>query len=206
MCDIGEKQLELVPDKSAKGNLLPDRIFQDTDQFEVALRMAGCLAKSTIVPVAYQHNPANCMIAIEVASRVGMSPLMVMQNLDTIQGKPRWSGKFVIAAINNSRRYEEPLQFSLSGEGDARTCYAYTKAQNGSVVNGPAVSIKMAKDEGWFSKSGSKWRTMPELMLQYRAASFFANTNCPDLLMGIQTAEEAQDIAHEPVVMEDVLQ
>jgi len=53
--------------------------------------------------------------------------------------------------------------------------------------------MDMAVAEGWFGKAGSKWQTMPEVMLRYRAASFFGKLYAPELLMGIQTAEEIHD-------------
>jgi hypothetical protein len=52
----------------------------------------------------------------------------------------------------------------------------------------------MASAEGWATKAGSKWKTMPELMLRYRAAAFFGRLYAPDILMGMQTAEEAADV------------
>jgi len=52
----------------------------------------------------------------------------------------------------------------------------------------------MAAAEGWATKAGSKWKTMPELMLRYRAAAFFGRLYAPDILMGMQTAEEAVDV------------
>ena len=53
----------------------------------------------------------------------------------------------------------------------------------------------MVKGEGWLDKSGSKWKTMPEQMFTYRAASFFARKYCPDVLMGLQTVEEVRDVS-----------
>jgi hypothetical protein len=50
------------------------------------------------------------------------------------------------------------------------------------------------KGEGWLNKSGSKWQTMPELMFRYRCAAFFARTFCPDVLNGLQTADEVRDV------------
>lgn len=55
--------------------------------------------------------------------------------------------------------------------------------------------MDMAKAEGWISKNGSKWRTMPQVMLRYRAASFFSRMNCPELSNGLYTTEEAIEIA-----------
>lgn len=52
------------------------------------LRMAQCLASSTVVPKEYHGNVGNCMIAIEMASRINTSPMMVMQNLYIVNGAP----------------------------------------------------------------------------------------------------------------------
>lgn len=53
--------------------------------------------------------------------------------------------------------------------------------------------MEMAVKEGWYQKNGSKWQSMPEQMLRYRAASFFGRIYAPDLLMGLKTQEEEQD-------------
>ena len=73
-------------------------IFGTSDNFIMAMQMAKALASSTIVPATFQKNDANCLIAIEQAQRLRVSPLMVMQNLYVIQGRPSWSSKFLIAA------------------------------------------------------------------------------------------------------------
>jgi hypothetical protein len=54
--------------------------------------------------------------------------------------------------------------------------------------------MAMAKREGWATKSGSKWATMPDLMIRYRAAAFWGRLYIPELLVGIQTQEEVLDV------------
>jgi hypothetical protein len=143
-----------------------------------------------MVPKDYQGNIANCLVALETAQRLNMSPLMVMQNLHVIHGRPSWSAAFLISAINQSGRYS-PLKYEQTPD----SCRAYaTDLSTGEIVKGPAATIEMAKAEGWYNKAGSKWKTMPELMLMYRAAAFFARLYTPDLTMGFKTAEENQDI------------
>ena len=85
-------------------------IFGTSDNFIMAMQMAKALAESTIVPQTYQKNPSNCLIAIEQAQRMRISPLMVMQNLYPIQGRPSWSSQFLIAQVNNSGKYDIELQ------------------------------------------------------------------------------------------------
>lgn len=169
-------------------------IFGTSDNFIMAMQMAKALASSTIVPQTFQKNEANCLIAIEQAQRLRVSPIMVMQNLHVIQGRPSWSSKFLIAAINNSGKFDMELQFEETQDKDGKpfSCTAWT-TKNGRKVNGMTVDMDMAKEEGWLSKNGSKWKTMPQLMLRYRAASFFSSLNCPELTMGLYTREEMQD-------------
>ena len=169
-------------------------IFGTSDNFIMANQMAKALSSSTIVPREYQGNVSNCLVAIEQANRLKVSPLMVMQNLYVIQGRPSWSSKFLIAAINGSGKFDMELQYEeTKKDGKPYSCLAWT-TKNGRRVEGMTVDMQMAKDEGWLTKNGSKWKTMPALMLRYRAASFFSSLNCPELTLGLYTKEEAETI------------
>lgn len=206
-------------------NSMQSYCFANAIAFEAAQRMATALSKATLVPKEYQNNVPNCIIALEVAQRMSASPLMVMQNLYIVHGRPGWSSQFIIAAINTCGRFK-PLRFEFSGiEGsDERSCIAWTTEKNVEIpkavytqieeanakkqklslfeackdigvpiLEGPKISLAIAKKEGWFGKTGSKWQTIPELMLHYRGASFFGKLYAPDVLMGMQTAEEIED-------------
>lgn len=176
-----------------------------------------------VQPISKEEAIANCVIALDISFRINASPMMVMQNLAIINGMPRWSSKFLIATVNSCGRFE-PLKFKIEKLGrlgnveyidyvwnvgykqdqkkvfdgkniDNYQCIAYTtKKGSDEVLEGSPVSIRMAVQEGWYTKVGSKWQTMPEQMLKYRAASFWVNTFAPELSMGMQTVEEAQDI------------
>lgn len=167
--------------------------FGDTNSFEHAQRVAKMLSSSNLIPKEYQGNIQNTMIALEMANRIGASPLMVMQNLYIVHGKPSWSSSFIIAAINNCKRFS-PLRFTIKGDGDTLSCKAWANdLHTNERLDGPKVSMEMAKKEGWVSRPGSKWQTMPELMIRYRAAAFFGRLYAPDILMGMHTVEEVQD-------------
>lgn len=166
-------------------------IFGSSDNFMMATQMAKAFANSTIVPKEYQGNYANGLVAIDMANRLGISPLTVMQNLDVIQGRPAWRATFLIGMINGSGKYDFELQFDEKKDKNGKpfSCQCWTE-KNGRRVDGIVVDMDMANAEGWVGKNGSKWRTMPQVMLRYRAASFFARLNCPELTNGIYTREE----------------
>ncbi len=73
-------------------------------------------------------------------------------------------------------------------------CKAYaTEIATGQIVEGSAIDVRMAIRERWYTKSGSKWQTMPKQMLIYRAAAFFQRAYCPEISMGFSTTDEIQD-------------
>jgi hypothetical protein len=187
--DKAEKE---TPAPVETGNAM--EVFASEANFRMAQRIGTALSESSLVPTAYQKNLPNCLIAIEMAYRLRCSPLMVMQNLHVIQGRPTWSSAFIIATVNACGRFS-PLQFELSGAGADRRCIAFAKdLRTGLLLHGPEVNMTMAKAEGWSERAGSKWKTMPELMLRYRAAAFFGRLYAPDMLLGMQSAEEMGDV------------
>lgn len=167
--------------------------FADKQVFEHSQRVAKMMMTSSLVPKEYQNNIPNIMIALEMANRIGASPLMVMQNLNIIHGRPSWSSQFIIAALNSCNRFS-PLRFRMEGKDDEYGCIAWAKDHTGEILEGPKVTWKMVKEEGWLSKAGSKWKTMPELMFRYRGAAFFGRLYAPDVLMGMNTSDEAEDM------------
>ncbi len=226
--------------------------FFDPTQFETMLRVSKLFANSELVPDMYKAKltpfpanatpeqiaaiqienkaaeskaMANCMIAIEISQRIGASPLMIMQNMVPIYGKPSWSSKFLISTVNTCGRFN-PLKFKFTDKGamgmvdyvdyvwDNQTrskravnkqfdgkgmmeveCVAWTTARGSDeVLESSPITLSLAIQEGWYTKAGSKWRTMPKQMLMYRAASFWTNAYAPELSMGMKTVEEVQDI------------
>jgi hypothetical protein len=184
-----------------EGNIVS--VFESQVKFELAQRMASALSKSTVVPTEYRGNVANTLIALDMSNRLAISPMMVMQNLYVVNGRPSWSSQFIIAAINNSKRFAQSLKFKLEGKGNDMSCYAYTKDYEGEEVAGPIITMKMAKEEGWLEKKGSKWQTMPEVMIRYRSASFFGRLYCSDLLMGIYSEDESENIMKSNIKISD---
>ena len=157
----------------------------------MATQAAEMLASSSMVPVTYQNNPGSCFIALNTALRLRMDPLMIMQNLYVVQNRPSWSGQFAIALVNICPKFSATW-FEYRNEEDfqkgVRMCAQLKTGQN---VYGTWITPEMVKAEGW----GKKWQTMPEQMYKYRAAAFFARTNCPEALLGLSVEGEAEDIA-----------
>lgn len=195
--------------------------FASAEAFMAVQQMAEGLSKSSLVPDVYKGKPENVLVAMEMASRMTLSPFVIMQNLDIIHGKPSFNSKFVIAQLNQASGYDGPLMFEYGQDAQAKTvefwhgkgqqrqkrtttikdtwCQAWRRTSSGDVVKGPKVSLEMAIKEGWYFKSGSKWQTMPQVMLSYRAAKFWGNLYAPDRVLGLPAQDEAVDMTSENV-------
>lgn len=202
-----EQEIQILQIKrQAEFDLTP--IGQQVKQFEATMRIARMYAMSNFIPDSYKYKNkqpldansviANCTIALEMATRMQANPLMVMQNLYIVHGQPAFSSKFLIACINASKRFSA-LRYEFKGtEGtDDYGCrvvaYEATDTKHKEPLAGDWITIGMAKSEGWMSRTGSKWATMPNQMLRYRAAAFWQRTYCPEISMGLITAEEVND-------------
>lgn len=204
----------------------PVSVFYSEASFASAQRMAMALTSSGLVPESYRgkENMGNALIAMDMASRMGLSPMTVMQNLHVIEGRPSWSSNFIISALNSCGLFG-PLRWRVTDLGEREVsydrwegpkgnrskvthkmkvrdkewvAYAIEKA-TGEVLEGPPVTLGMAIAEGWYTKPGSKWLTMEDLMGRYRSAAFFGRLYAPHILNGLQTQEEIHDVQYEVV-------
>lgn len=181
-------------------------VFENLENFKELYDIGKMFASSTLVPQAYQKKPMDCAIAVDMANRMGLSPMMVMQNLWVVMGKPSWSGQACKALVEGSGRYTNVKHvYTGTRDTDDWGCYLEaTRVCDNEVIKGVEVTLKMAKDEGWVNKNGSKWKTMPELMLAYRASAFFARVHIPNALMGLHVEGEGEDIKKsEPIKVID---
>ena len=178
------------------------QVFSGLAAFDAAQRMARALCSSTLVPREYQGQQglANSLIALEIAGRMRLSPLVVMQNMTPIHGRPTWSSKFLIATVNASGRFS-PLRFVFDNPQNPTRCHAVaTDKASAEVLEGETITLELARKEGWWSRKDrqgnetSKWQTMTGQMLRYRAAAWWANVYCPEIALGLITQEEALDI------------
>lgn len=184
-------------------------IGQQVKQFEATQRIARMYAMSNFIPDSYKYTKsgqpldpnvvvANCTIALEMATRMKAHPLMIMQNMYIVYGQPAFSSKFLIACINATRRFS-PLCYEFKGEEgtDDYACrvvaYEVNDTKHKDPLCGDWVSMQMAKSEGWTTRKGNKWSSMPNQMLRYRAAAFWQRAYCPEISMGLLTEEEVMD-------------
>lgn len=188
---LQESATEII--SSPQNDLAPTTVWTDQEKFNQLARAAKMLSETNIIPQTYQGKPQDCFVAIEMATRMNVSPLVVMQNMYVVKGKPSWAGQACTMLINSCGKFKDVKHIYTGKKGtDERGCYvSAVRVSDGVELCGVEVTVNMAKSEGW--TSNPKWRNMPELMLAYRASAFFARVYCPEALMGVQTYEEIID-------------
>lgn len=190
-----ENEIMAVKPAEVAENKVEVKSYGIVERMSRAQKLATYVSTASNIPENYRNKPADCMIAIDMADRMNVSPMFVFQNMYVVKGKPSWSGQACKALIDNCGKFRNARHVYFGKEGTAeRGCYIEAeRTATGEKIQGVKVTIAMAQAEGW--TSNKKWINMPELMLGYRAATFFARLYCPELLMGLQTADEIDDIA-----------
>lgn len=159
--------------------------------FASAMRMAEIFSKTKMIPVHFQGKPEDCFVALQMADRMKVDPMMALQNIYVVGGKPGLSGALIISLINNSGKLKSGIRFRVEGKDATLAVTAYGETVMGELVEFTA-SMAMAKAEGW--DKNPKYRSMPEVMLRYRAATFLARFNFPEVILGMHSAEEWEDV------------
>ena len=220
----------------------PVGVFETPEEFRHAQRVAMMLVESNMVPESFRgkQNLGSAVVAVDIAFRLKLSPVLVMQQIYFVHGKPGWSAQFMIAVMNMSADFGK-LRYDRQVKGQKSVPYSYTAYEGGQktrktgvekiddvevtawalegddklpvgvnslakareaglpILEGTPVSIEMSIRDGWYNRADSKWKTMPEHMLRFRAATFFARLNAPELLMGLPTVDELEDTEYAPV-------
>lgn len=177
-------------------------LFFDVNRFEHAQRVVKMLAASTLVPETFRNNVGNCLIALNYAERLNCDPIMLMQKMFIVHGRPGVEAQLKIALVNNSERFT-PLRWKHEGKDtDDWKCTAYAEDKETGKLLEFTLSWSTVVNEGWLKKQGSKWKTMPEKMMQYRSGSWWADLFCPEVTLGLPTRDELESaIEIEPVTV-----
>lgn len=156
-------------------------------------RVAKVFCASALIPDHLKkNNGADAFLALQIARERGENPVTVMQNIYFVSGKAGWSASYMVARANKSGTFKGPIRWRKDGAGDGLKVTAYARmADDGEEVSAE-VTLAMAKAEGW--TRNSKYQTMPEHMLRWRSATMLIRLYCPEVLIGMSTADELEDM------------
>lgn len=173
----------------------PNKVLLDRATFEQVYSIAVLFSKSDLVPAHFRNKPDNCFIIGQLALRLGFDFFMMLQGTYVVHGRPGFEGKLIIALLNSSGLFEDPLDYEWEGkpETDSWAVTVYAKRKKTGKECRLRFKYATAVAEGWV-KGNQKWKSMPDQMMMYRAAAFFARVYCPERLMGMPSVDELEDV------------
>lgn len=135
-----------------------------------------------------------------------------MSNTYPVHNKIGMESKFAIGLANVRGPFDGPIRYKFEGEGDAEKCTAWARLKSTGDLCEATVSWEMVKAEGWdkpkkVKKTGatiiSKWMTMREHMFCFRSGIFLVRRYCPEVIIGLQMADELRDIGPKVIDVSD---
>ena len=168
----------------------------DTARFEHIWRMARVFSETSMVPTVFQKKPADCMVAIQMALRCGIDPMMFLQNSYVISGKPSIETKLAIAMMLKSGRIRGTITYAFSGQGKNLACTASCISADTGELLEHTLTWDTVERNKWHENAF--WKKDPELMIQYRSAMRLIRLHFPDVLLGCYSKDELEDIDSEP--------
>lgn len=171
-------------------------LLWDTAKFEHMQRVASMFANSGMVPDMFKKNPAACAVGLQLAAQLQVSPFMLFQKMYVIGGRPAIEAQLAIAVANQRDVFTAPIEYVFTGENKDRTrsCTAKATLTKSKKEVSMTVDWELVQSEGWDKKSGSKWKTMPDQMFRYRSALWLIRTYVPEVLFGMYSKEELDDM------------
>jgi hypothetical protein len=163
------------------------------DEIEALKQHCVRISQSGLVPDHFAKNPAAIYTAIDMARVLGEEPITFMQHVFFISGKAGMTAAYMNSRMRRRHVIKGTVRYVKTGEGASLAIRAVVKdAETDEMIEGPEVSMAMAKAEGW--TKNAKYQSMPEVMLRARAITFLVRSHYPDVLMGFLTTEELEDM------------
>ena len=159
--------------------------------FGELVEFAKMAARSTLVPRDYLGKPENILLAIQMGSEIGLAPMQSLQNISVINGRPAVWGDAMLGLCRQSPVCKDVVE-RFEGEGKTLTAICIAKRAGAEPIE-RRFSMDDAERAGLASKAGT-WQQYPKRMLQMRARGFALRDAFPDVLRGLISAEEAEDI------------
>lgn len=155
-----------------------------------AKEISEIIATSGVCPMAYKNKPNDVLVAIQMGAELGLKPMQALQNITVINGRPSVWGDAMLAICRLSKQFTY-IKERYNKDDNSYTC-TVKRGNEPEFIS--SFSEADARKANLWGKQGP-WTQYPKRMLQMRARGFCLRDSFPDLLRGIITTEEAQDIA-----------
>lgn len=152
-----------------------------------AMELAKVLAQSSLIPTPLRGKAADVLVVLMKGRELGLSPIHALSEIHVIEGKPVSAATLKVGLCLRSKACE---YFRLVESSGAKAVYE-TK-RTGSEPVRLTWTIEQASKAQLTGKKN--WQTHPDAMLRARCSSALATAVYPDLVQGLLTDDEAEEI------------
>ena len=158
-----------------------------------AMRYSNAIADAGIVPDSFKRQPANILVAQEIAKALGESVWVTMSEMSIISGRPSFSAKFMRSRVRQAGHKLREYFDEETGTAKA----VIIRSDDPDFEHTSRWNRAKAEQHGLWGKG--HWKKNPELMLKNRALSEVVREACYEVMGGVDhTPDELQDFAPEP--------
>jgi len=162
-------------------------------------QMAKVLCSSGLLPSGL-NTPEKVTIALQWGFELGLSPMVAVNNIAVVNGKPTMSIDMLHAIARRSPEYAG-CKWVVQDEHRAE-CIIYRKTANYTEEVRGIYTEDMARDAGLLGKDN--WKKYKARMLKHRALGYGLRDAFPDVLAGIYQPEEMEDVPTEKNVIKNI--
>ena len=155
-------------------------VTADGATLHTKMEYAKALAASSLLPQSYAKQPANVLVAIEYGEALGLAPMVAIQQIAVIQGKPTMSAQLMGALV---RQAGHRLRVSVD-ESSKAVIAELTRSDDPDFTFQSVWDMGRAQTAGLTGKGGS-WKNFPLAMLKARAITEVCRDGCPEVLAGV---------------------
>jgi len=160
--------------------------------FEDVIRIANAVVASGLAPKGVTR-VEQATIIIMHGLEVGLAPMVALQSIAVINGKPSLYGDGALGVVRASGLLEKFSEKLVVDGGGIVTGAICTVKRRGEPSLARSFSIDDAEKAGLLNKDGP-WKTYPNRMLAMRARAFALRDGFADVLKGLGIREEMEDV------------
>ena len=196
-------------------------------ELEGMTNLARLMATSKVTIPTHLKNEGDCLAIVMQSAQWGMNPFSVAQKTFLLNGVLGYESQLVSAIINKNAPIKQRLQYEFIGNWD--NVIGKTKERTSQKGNTYRVNASTPADEKGCGvivratmtdedkpreltlmftqvtiRNSTLWAEDPKQQLAYLAAKKWARLYCPDVILGVYTKDEVEQIVGN-VTIEDTL-
>lgn len=150
-------------------------------------KLAGTLAKSTLIPDALKGKPGDILVTLMTGAELGLQPMQALRSIAVVKGKPTLSADLMVSLVKQRKDVCEYLTLVKSSPEEA-----VYEAKRVGEPKPTTITFTMQDAARAGLANSDTYRKYPAQMLRARCASGICRAVFPDLCMGLYDSDSGE--------------